>query len=122
MPLFSIILLIFTLANIALPGTSSFIGEFLILLGLSKINIICTIVSATSVILAGGYSLWLYNRIIFGNLKISNTLLYKDLFLKEFIILFPLILLTIIIGVYPNCLIVYLEGASIKICLLYFGV
>jgi proton-translocating NADH-quinone oxidoreductase chain M len=64
MPIFSIIFLIFTMANIALPGTSSFVGEFLILTGIYKINTIITFISATGMILGGGYSLWLFNRVV----------------------------------------------------------
>jgi len=76
MPIYSVIFLLFTMANIALPGTSSFVGEFLLLTGVYKINIITCILSALGVILCGAYSLWLYNRVIFGNLKINNTLFF----------------------------------------------
>ena len=102
MPLYSSLFLIFTMANIALPGTSSFIGEFTILLGIFKTNIITTLCAATSVILSGAYSLWLYNRMIFGNLKFSYTLKYKDLTKIEFLILIPLLILVLVTGITPN--------------------
>jgi hypothetical protein len=79
MPIYSVLLLIFTMANIALPGTSSFVGEFLLLTGIYKVNILASVISALGVILCGAYSLWLYNRVIFGNLKINHTLLFKDI-------------------------------------------
>jgi len=92
MPVFSALFLGFTMANIALPGTSSFVGEFLLLLGIFKMNILASIFGALGVILCGAYSLWLYNRLIFGNLKISYTLKFKDMNLREFSVLLPLFL------------------------------
>ncbi len=102
MPIFSSCFLIFTLANIALPGTSSFIGEFLILLGLFKQSAIICIFSCLGVILCGTYSLWMYNKIIFGNLKIDYTLQFQDLTKREFFILCPLIFFIFLIGFYPT--------------------
>jgi NADH:ubiquinone oxidoreductase subunit 4 (subunit M) len=90
------------MANIALPGTSSFVGEFLLLLGIFKMNIVAAVFGALGVILCGAYSLWLYNRLIFGNLKISYTTRFKDLNLREFSILIPLLLLVFLMGVYPS--------------------
>jgi len=69
MPLFTLIFLIFTMANIALPGTSSFVGELLILAGAYECNTTITFIGATGMVLGGGYSLWLFNRISYGNLK-----------------------------------------------------
>jgi len=102
MPLYAFLFLLFTMANIALPGTSSFVGEFLLLYGIFEINVVTAALAATGVILGGAYSLWLYNRLIFGNLKISYTLKFKDLNLREFSILLPLSLLVILMGVYPT--------------------
>lgn len=102
MPIYAAFLLIFTMANIALPGTSSFIGEFLILAGIYKTNILTSIISALGVILCGAYSLWLYNRIIFGSLKVEYTTLFKDMNLKEFTVLFPLLILIFVMGIYPS--------------------
>jgi len=102
MPLYAFFFLLFTMANIALPGTSSFVGEFLLLYGIFKINVITAILAATGVILGGAYSLWLYNRLIFGNLKVSYTLKFKDLNLREFCILLPLSVLVILMGIYPT--------------------
>jgi proton-translocating NADH-quinone oxidoreductase chain M len=102
MPLYSVFFLIFTMANIALPGTSSFVGEFLLLCGIYKANIVCCVIAATGVILCGAYSLWLYNRVIFGNIKITYTLKFKDLNFREFSILFALLIWVIFMGVYPT--------------------
>ena len=102
MPIYSVLLLIFTMANIALPGTSSFVGEFLLLTGIYKTNIVACIIGTTGVILCGAYSLWLYNRIIFGNLKISYTIKFKDMNLREFVILLPLLIFVIFMGIYPS--------------------
>lgn len=98
MPLFAIIFLIFTLANLGLPGTSSFIGEFLLLVSIFDANTTACFFAATSMILGGAYSLWLYNRVVFGNVKISGL----DLTLREFIVFLPLITGTFIMGIYPT--------------------
>lgn len=102
MPIFSGLFLIFTMANIALPGTSSFIGEFLLLLGIYKENTITAVFSALGVILSGSYSLWLYNRVIFGNIKISYTQLFADINFREFIIMFSLLIFVLVLGISPN--------------------
>jgi proton-translocating NADH-quinone oxidoreductase chain M len=102
MPLYITIFLFFTMANIAFPGTSSFVGEFLILIGSFKVNTTITFLGATGVIISGAYSLWLFNRIAFGNLKIQYTSKFLDLSPREFIIFLPLIIGTFVIGVYPS--------------------
>ena len=103
MPLTMLILLFFIMANIGLPGTSSFIGEFLILGGLYKINTIIVILGATGMVLGGAYSLWLFNRISYGNLKtqfLGN--IFLDLNKNEFYSLLPLIIGTLFMGIYPE--------------------
>nr|YP_009167324.1 NADH dehydrogenase subunit 4 [Fistulifera solaris]ALG35792.1 NADH dehydrogenase subunit 4 [Fistulifera solaris] len=102
MPLYIAVFLFFTIANIAFPGTSSFVGEFLILVGSFKVNTTITFLGATGVIISGAYSLWLFNRIAFGNLKIQYTQTFLDLSFRESILFLPLILGTFIIGIYPN--------------------
>jgi NADH-quinone oxidoreductase subunit M len=102
MPLFSSFFCLFTMANIALPGTSSFVGEFLLLIGLFKTSLLTCFFACTSVVLCGSYSLWLYNRICFGNLKIDSTIYYKDIDFKEFTILSVLFLLVLLMGIYPK--------------------
>jgi len=70
-----------------MPGTSSFVGEFLILCGVYKTNVVTCLLSVLGVVICAIYSLWLYNRLVFGNLKISYTKIFKDLNFREFVIL-----------------------------------
>jgi proton-translocating NADH-quinone oxidoreductase chain M len=102
MPLCVIFFLFFTLANLGLPGTSSFIGEFLILTGLFKISSSVGFFGSISMILSGCYSLWLFNRISYGNLKIQYSKKMLDINKREFVALFPLALFTLVIGITPN--------------------
>lgn len=103
MPLFSFFFVVFSMANIALPGTSSFIGEFVIFIGLCQISWVTTFFSATGMVLGGCYSLWLLNRLIYGHFK--NQFLVKsiDISRLEFNLFGPLFTLVIFLGVYPNC-------------------
>lgn len=102
MPIFVTIFLFFTIANIALPGTSSFVGEFLILLGVFQTNTFAAVLSATGIILGGAYSLWVYNRVAYGNIK-TNYISYSiDINKREFGVFLPLVILTLVIGLYPK--------------------
>ena len=101
MPIFSIIFLIFTMANIALPGTSSFVGEFLLLAGVFKVSTVAAFFGATGMILGGAYSLWLFNRITYGNLKIQYITNFQDMDYREFMVLLPLLTGTFVLVVYP---------------------
>lgn len=102
MPLFSIFFLLFTLANIGMPGTVNFVGEFLVLLGVFQHNTLVAILAATSMVLGAVYSIWLYNRLVFGQIRVKVLLLFSDLTRREFYIFLPLALLTLIFGVCPN--------------------
>jgi proton-translocating NADH-quinone oxidoreductase chain M len=102
MPIYITIFLFFTLANISFPGTSSFVGEFLILVGSFKVNTTITFLGATGVVIGGVYSLWLFNRIAYGNLKTQYTQHFLDLSPRELVIFLPLILGTLIMGVCPG--------------------
>ena len=102
MPIYVFIFLFFTMANIGLPGTSSFIGEFLILAGSFKVNTSITFLGATGMVIGGAYSLWLFNRISYGNLKIQYTTQFLDISSREFVTFLPLILGTLLTGLYPN--------------------
>jgi len=102
MPLYTFVFLFFTMSNIGLPGTGSFVGEFLILAGSFKTNSTATFISATSMIIGGCYSLWLFNRISYGNINIQYLKNYIDLNQREMFIFLPLILGTIVIGLYPE--------------------
>ena len=102
MPIYISVFLFFTMANISFPGTSSFIGEFLILTGSFKCSTIVTFLGATGVILGGAYSLWLLNRIAFGNMKVQYCAKFLDLNKREFVCFLPLILGTLFLGILPN--------------------
>jgi len=102
MPLYVTIFLFFTMANIALPGTSSFVGEFMILLGTFQTNTFAAFFSATGMVLGGAYSLWLFNRVAYGNLKSQYIGFSKDLSRREFMTFLPLVVLTLIMGIYPE--------------------
>jgi len=112
MPLYVIIFLFFTLSNIGLPGTSSFVGEFLILTGSFKVNTIVTFISATGMILGSCYSLWLFNRIAYGNLKTQYFKRYIDLNKREFFLFLPLIGGTLVLGITPE---LFLESIHMSV-------
>jgi len=85
----------------AVPLTGNFIGEFLCFLGAFQKNPIITALGATSMVLVAGYSIWLYNRICFGN-ESMYLIRSKDLTRREFFLLLPLIFFTFLLGIYPN--------------------
>jgi NADH-quinone oxidoreductase subunit M len=94
--------MLFTLANIGLPGTSGFIGEFLTLLGAFRVNSIVVAIAATGSILSAAYALYLYRRVIFGVLEKPSLKSILDLSPREIAVLAPLFLLTIFYGVHPG--------------------
>jgi NADH-quinone oxidoreductase subunit M len=102
MPLYAAAFMVFTLANVGMPGTSGFVGEFLSLIGTFKVNIWVTTLATTGVILSAAYALWLYRKVIFGTLDKPKLSGIKDLDYREIITLGPLALLTIAFGVYPK--------------------
>ena len=102
MPLFVAFFRFFTMANIALPGTSSFVGEFMILVGFFQTNTFAAFVTATSMVLGGAYSLWLFNRVAYGNLKTFYVGGSADLIRRERWTFVPLTRLTLIMGVTPE--------------------
>ncbi|MCB1416974.1 MAG: NADH-quinone oxidoreductase subunit M, partial [Nitratireductor sp.] len=101
MPKYAVAFMIFTMANVGLPGTSGFVGEFLVLLGAFQANTWLAFFAATGVILSAAYALWLYRRVIFGVLEKESLKQLMDLTPREKVILFPLIALVIFFGVYP---------------------
>ncbi len=115
MPFYSFSFMIFILASLGLPGTSGFVGEFLVLLSIFSINTYFAIFATTGVVLAATYSLWLYRRIIFGALIKDDLSEMFDLTRREIIIFLPLIILTIFIGLYPKPIINIIEPSTEKI-------
>ncbi|HEY2010704.1 MAG TPA: NADH-quinone oxidoreductase subunit M [Rhizomicrobium sp.] len=102
MPIYAACFMVFTLANVGLPGTSGFIGEFLTMLGAFVHNSWIAIFAATGVILSAAYALYLYRRIIFGALVKPSLQAMQDLSAREIAILAPLVVITIALGVYPK--------------------
>jgi NADH-quinone oxidoreductase subunit M len=102
MPLYAFAFMIFTLANIGLPGTTGFIGEFLTMLGTFRVNNWVATLAALGTILSAAYALWLYRKVIFGKLDKPSLFNIKDLGWREVAILAPLVILTIVFGVYPK--------------------
>ncbi len=102
MPLFSAVFMIVTLSSIGLPLTNGFVGEFLILLGVFKANMVYAIIAASGVILSACYMLWMYQRVIFGKITKKENEGLSDLSWREKIILLPLIILIFWIGIYPK--------------------
>jgi len=102
MPAYAAIFMLFTMANVGLPGTSGFIGEFLTLMGAFQVNTWVTAVAATGVIFSAGYALWLYRRVVFGDLIKESLKAMTDMSSRERLIFAPLIVMTILLGVYPS--------------------
>lgn len=121
MPVYIYFFLFFSIANIGFPGTSSFVGEFLIFAGAFKISSIVTILNATSMVIGAGYSLWLFNRIAYGNLKTQYIKKFVDINYQEFICFVPLAFGTLISGIYPNLFLNSIHfNVSLLLELLYF--
>src|SRR6186713_125560 len=101
MPLYAFVFMVFTLANVGLPGTSGFVGEFLSLIGTFRANTAVATLATFGVILSAAYALWLYRKMIFGNLKPSLEGI-RDIGWREAVIFAPLVVLTILFGVAPK--------------------
>jgi NADH-quinone oxidoreductase subunit M len=101
MPRFALLFMIFTMASIGLPGTSGFVGEFLVLLGVFKDSIIASAFVATGVVLGAAYMLWLYMRVVYGETKNDEIAGLKDLTRTEKLTLYPIAALAILYGILP---------------------
>ena len=102
MPKYSLVFIIFVLAALGLPGTSGFVGEFLVLVGVLQKNILVAILASLGVILAAAYMLWLYKRVIFGKIANSEIKIMTDLNKTEIYIFSSLAFLILFFGVYPE--------------------
>ena len=102
MPKYAVVLIIFTLGSIGLPGTTGFIGEFLILVAVFKKNFLVACIASLGIILAAAYMLWLYKRIIFGKLTNNDLKSLFDLKNSEIIILWSLAVPIVFFGFYPE--------------------
>ena len=104
MPLYAVAFLIFTMANVGLPGTSGFVGEFLTLMGSFRANTWVAFFATTGIILSAAYALWLMARVVYGKLEKPALQAIPDLDLRELALLVPLVLLVIYYGVQPNAI------------------
>jgi NADH-quinone oxidoreductase subunit M len=112
MPLYAAVFMLFTLANVGLPGTSGFVGEFLALAGAFRSNTWLAFLATTGVILSAGYALWLYRRIIFGKLEKSALAHIPDMTPRELAALGPLAVLTVLFGFYPGPILDLFAGSA----------
>lgn len=110
MPLFSLCFFILILSNISFPGTSSFVGEFLILVGVFENNHFAAFISTFSIILTAVYSIWLYNRVVFNSLKSTYFLNFSDFSKKEFIVGFAFCFITVLFGIKANSVVSIIES------------
>ncbi len=102
MPIFAAFFMLFSMANAGLPGTSGFVGEFMIIMATVKTNLIYAIVAATAMILGAAFSLWMYKRVIFGEIKNNHIAQMKDVNYLEFLVLSLLAISVIGMGLYPQ--------------------
>jgi NADH-quinone oxidoreductase subunit M len=94
--------MVFTLANVGLPGTSGFVGEFLSLIGTFRVNNWVATLATFGTILSAAYALWLYRKVIFGKLEKPGLFNIRDIGWREIVVLAPLVILTIVFGIYPK--------------------
>lgn len=102
MPMFAFVFMVFTMASVGLPGTSGFVGEMLVIVGTYQVNQLYAALAATGLVLGAAYMLWLYRRVIFGSITNPKVEELEDLSTREWVILAPLLVLTILLGVYPK--------------------
>ena len=112
MPAYALIFLFFTMANVGLPGTSGFVGEFLTLVGVFQVNTWVALVATSGVIFSAGYALWLYRRVVLGDLIKESLRSITDMTRRERLIFAPLVVMTLLLGVYP-ALVLDMIGPSV---------
>ncbi len=113
MPAYALIFMFFTMANVGLPGTSGFVGEFLTLMGVFQVNTWIAIFATSGVILSAAYALWLYRRVVFGDLIKESLKTITDMGTRERVIFAPLVVMTLLLGVYP-ALVLDIIGPSVS--------
>ncbi len=101
MPAYALIFMFFTMANVGLPGTSGFVGDFLTLMGIFQVDTGVAFFAATGVILSAAYALWLYRRVVMGELVKEALKGISDMSLREKAVMAPLVAMTLLLGVYP---------------------
>jgi len=101
MPVYAFVFMVFMLASVGLPGTSGFVGEFLVLTGAFQVNTTVTVLAATGIVLGAAYMLWLYRRVVFGELVREDLKAITDVNKREILIFAPLVLVVLWMGIYP---------------------
>jgi NADH-quinone oxidoreductase subunit M len=109
MPYFAFAFMFFSMASAGLPGTSGFVGEFLVILGVFKVSTKVALLIATGMVLGAAYALWLYRRVVFGVLEKADLMKMPDLSKREWLIFLPLIAAVLWIGIYPTPFLSYLH-------------
>jgi NADH-quinone oxidoreductase subunit M len=112
MPAYALIFMFFTMANVGLPGTSGFVGEFLTLMGIFQVNTWIAVFATSGVILSAAYALWLYRRVVMGDLIKESLKTISDMTTRERAIFAPLVVMTLLLGVYP-ALVLDMIGPSV---------
>ncbi|MBL8560780.1 MAG: NADH-quinone oxidoreductase subunit M [Gemmobacter sp.] len=113
MPAYALIFMFFTMANVGLPGTSGFVGEFLTLMGIFQVNTWVAAVATSGVIFSAAYALYLYRRVVFGDLVKEALKSITDMEARERLVFAPLVVMTLLLGVYPS-LVTDIIGPSVK--------
>jgi len=112
MPAYAMIFMLFTMANVGLPGTSGFVGEFLTLMATFQVNTWVAAIATTGVIFSAAYALWLYRRVVMGDLIKESLKAITDMTPRERWIFAPLVVMTLLLGVYP-ALVLDMIGPSV---------
>ncbi len=111
MPLYAATFMLFMLASVGLPGTSGFVGEFLVLVGAFKVNTLVAALAATGMVLGAAYMLWLYRRVVFGPLVREDLKHIMDLSAREIAIFAPLAAIVLWMGIYPTSFFRVMDGS-----------
>jgi len=120
MPVYAAVFMLFTMANVGLPGTSGFVGEFLTFMAVFQVNTWVAVVAATGVVFSAGYALWLYRRVVFGQMVKESLKGIADMDAREKLMFAPLIAMTLLLGVYPS-LVTDLIGPSTEALVTHYN-
>ena len=113
MPTYALVFMLFTLANVGLPGTSGFVGEFLTLVGVYQYSSWVAFLATTGIILSACYALWLFRRVVFGDLVKAALSSISDMDRREKLVFAPLVAMTLLLGVYPS-LVTDITGPTVQ--------